>query len=152
MTSWEPEVAKQLGVSRAVLQRLRATRLAPGVDFRREKKRCIYTDCGVDKIRGLLNLPEIKSASGANGAPASSLPEPVTLLVWNPRLVNTRILLAYAPNTDPQRPENLVRVRVHSTANFVRFVNGKPMELRARHISGDLYELAGRCPRFKGRW
>jgi len=39
------------------------------------------------------------------------------------------------------------RVNVTSSKNFVR-----GMRIKARRIEGDLWQLQGRCPRYRGRW
>jgi len=148
--NWESVVMRLVGINRARMRELRGG-LTEGEDFTREKRRVVYTDAGLKKIRALLSLPEQKNAPAANDAQ----PEPVRLLVWNPRLSNKRMILAYRPGTDPRFAENLVRVAVRSSENFVKFVNGVPMELWARRIDGgapDHFELAGRCPKRKGRW
>ena len=40
-----------------------------------------------------------------------------------------------------------VRVRVRNNKNFVR-----GMEIPCRQIQGEVWELIGRCPRFRGKW
>lgn len=66
--------------------------------------------------------------------------KPVPLTV-SARCQNPRLLLAKANTGD------LVRVRVRDNQNFQI-----GMSLQAKQIQADLYELVGRCPRFKGRW
>lgn len=142
----ESRLTHVFGISRNDLRALRKKLLTPKEDWLHEKRAVVYTLAGVEKIRAHLAIGDVKTAPEA----ASALPEPVTLLVWNPRLVNKKIVLAYAPGTDPHDAKNLLRVRVKTSENFVRFVNGKPMPLKARHVQADLYELAGQCPRRKG--
>lgn len=148
----ESHLPATFGLNRNELRRLRQEYLNPDVDFRIEKKRVEWLPCGVEKIREILKLDVGKSAPAESVAQPAMLPEPEILHVWNPRLKNKKILLAYRPGTDPNDAKNLLRVRVRNSDNFVRFVNGKPMELKARHIQADLYELATPCPRWKGRW
>jgi hypothetical protein len=66
--------------------------------------------------------------------------QPVPLTVSN-RCINPKLIIATANNGD------LVRVRVRDNQNFQ-----KGMKVNAKQIQADLYELVGRCPRFKGRW
>lgn len=143
----ENEVATRLGVNRPVLRALRGSLLVEGVDFGFEKNRAAFSDAGLVKLEAhfKLKLP-------AQPLPQSA-PEPVTLCVWNHRLKNRRIVEAYLPGTNPQRRENIVRVRVRSAENFRKTgPDGKPMELLARHVQADLYELLGAVPRRPGRW
>jgi hypothetical protein len=139
-----------LGPSRNELRRLRGIHLQEGVDWVVEKRRVMWTLSGVEKIRRVLTLPPEKTAPDPACAVATALPAPVTLLVYNARLVNRKMILAYAPGTDPADAKNILRVRVRSADNFMRFVHGKPMEIKARLISGDQYELVGNCPRRRG--
>lgn len=146
----ESKLSHVLGPSRNELRRLRGIHLVEGVDWLTEKRRVVWTLSGVQKIRAVLTLPPALTAPDPAGAVVAGLPEPVTLLVHNPRLVNKKLILAYAPGTDPNEPKNVLRVRVRSSENFMRFVHGKPMEIKVRHVQADLYELAGQCPRRKG--
>jgi hypothetical protein len=150
MLTPESKLSHVLGPSRNELRRLRGIHLQEGLDWLVDKRRVVWTLSGVEKIRAVLTLPPEKTAPAPASALTPALPEPVTLLVWNPRVTNNRIVMAYAPGTDPQDKNNLLRVRVRSSENFMRFVNGEPMKLKARHIQADLYELVGRCPRRKG--
>lgn len=148
---WESALPGKLGVkNRAHLRTLRAG-LLPGIDFAFVKKRVAYSHSGLEKLRAALTLPPEKTAPEANGTHSEPLPEPVTLCVWKCQLINKKLILAYPADQEP-RPENIVRVRVKTAEKFMRFVNGKPMELKARLVQGDLYELATPCPRWKGRW
>lgn len=152
MLTPESKLSHVLGPSRNELRRLRGLHLQEGTDWLVEKRRVVWTLSGVEKIRAVLTLPPEKNASAPAGAVVMSLPEPVTLVVYNCRLRNEKMILAYAPGTDPNEPKNVLRVRVRSSANFMRFVHGKPMEIKARLIEGysDYYELVGQCPRRKG--
>lgn len=152
----EADLPGMLGIGRDELRGLRQ-HLADGVDWAFLKKQVRYTPDGVNRLRSILKLPLEPVASIAEEpglddskktAPAEEL---VTLLVWQ-RVRNSRILEAYLPGSDPAHRHNILRVRVRDSKNFVRMVNGKPMELKARHLNADLYELATPCPRWKGRW
>lgn len=150
MLTPESKLSFVLGPSRNELRRLRGIHLQEGTDWLVEKRRVMWTLTGVEKIRAVLTLPPEKTAPVPACAVPTGLPEPVTLLVYNARLVNKKLILAYAPGTDPGVPKNILRVRVRSSENFMRFVHGKPMEIKARLVQADLYELAGQCPRRKG--
>lgn len=150
MLTPESKLSHVLGPSRNELRRLRGIHLTEGIDWIVEKRRVVWTFSGVEKIRAVLTLPPAPTAPEAASAVATTLPAPVTLLVHNARLVNNKLILAYAPGTDPSDPKNILRVRVRSSENFMRFVHGKPMEIKARHLDADYYELAGQCPRRKG--
>lgn len=150
MLTPESKLSHVLGPSRNELRRLRGIHLLEGTDWIVEKRRVVWTLSGVEKIRAVLTLPPAQTAPETASALVVSLPEPVTLLVHNARLVNKKLILAYAPGTDPADAKNVLRVRVRSAENFMRFVHGKPMEIKARHVQADLYELAGQCPRRKG--
>ena len=164
---FEATLPETLGVGRDELRELRR-RLTEGQDWILKKKRVRWSEAGVNRLRELLKLPA-SAPTGTGNSTATSLPvsektppasnaaQPdasaaaVTLLVWQ-TVTNSRILEAYLPGTDPQQRKNIVRVRVRDNKNFLRFVHEKPMELKARHLNADLYELATACPRWIGRW
>ena len=149
---WESHLPAVLGINRNELRYMRQNELEEGTHWVWEGKRIAYLPGGVEKIRALLKVDDEILTPAQIVAQFPPLPPPVTLLVWNPRLVNKKLILAYAPDTDPHDSKNLLRVRVRSSENFLRMVHGKPMELKARHVQADLYELATPCPRWKGRW
>jgi hypothetical protein len=145
MSFVESTFAGVVGLSSQRMRDLRKKLLTPGVDYEKAAGRVLLTDTGVEKIRAALTLPEEKNAATVNGFT-------VTLRVWNARLVNRHIILAYHPDADPTQGGGLLRVRVRDSKNFSRFTrDGQPMELEARHLQADLYE-ATKCPRAKGRW
>jgi hypothetical protein len=168
---FEANLPAMLGINRDGLRNLR-TKLTEGEDWILKKKRVRYSNAGVDRLRGLLNLPiptpatateaddvtadanvpvSKKTAPAANAAQPDGNAEVVTLHVWQ-TVKNPRILEAYLPGTDPKFRKNIVRVKVRDSKNFMRFVHEKPMELKARHLNADLYELATPCPRYRGRF
>ena len=71
----------------------------------------------------------------------------VVLLAWAMPAVNTRLLVAYLPGSDPTNPNNLVSVNVRSNFNFM-----KHMKLNASFVNNGVYDLVGPLPRWKGRW
>jgi hypothetical protein len=150
MLTAEAKLSRVLGISRNELRRLRMAHLTEGEDWILEKRRVMWTFAAVEKIRALLTLPAVITAPVGPCAVAQTLPEPVTLLVYKPKLVNKKLILCYVPGSDPLDAKNVVRVRVQSSENFACFVHGKPMAIKARHIQADYYELVGRCPRRRG--
>jgi len=60
--------------------------------------------------------------------------------VWRTDLKNPRILMALLGGVQQ-------RVSVQNSKNFVR-----GMRIKARRIQSDLWQLIGRCPRYRGRW
>lgn len=150
MLTAESKLSHVLGISRNELRRLRTVHLVEGEDWILEKRRVMWTYAAVEKIRAHLTLPAVITAHVGPSAVAQALPAPVTLFVYQPKLVNKKLILCYVPGSDPQDAKNVVRVRVQNSANFVRFVHGKPMAIQARHIQADYYELVGRCPRRRG--
>lgn len=85
--------------------------------------------------------PPKKNAATSDEIPTSAL------RAWQSPTMNTRILIAYPPGSDPTNPNNLVTVRVANNKNFIRH-----MQLRARRVENSTYDLVGPLPRWKGRW
>jgi hypothetical protein len=89
------------------------------------------------------------------GGPAVLYKPPPQILIVDQLTRNHQILLArfkdeqLAPKGAKYlgQPRGLVRVRVRNTEKFVI-----GMEMNARHVQADLWELVGRGPRFRGRW
>lgn len=168
----EKKVRAALGVSRDEVRALRTSRLTEGVHFARGKQMSVWLNqSGVDALmppaaQSSAQPPETRSGPNADDSgakkpapgetpkdPNTQTPKPeaevVTLRVVHCSLKNPHLLLACADKEDPDRPEKTVRVRVRSTANFTR-----RMEIPATLVAGysDLYDLACRCPRQKGKW
>ncbi len=72
---------------------------------------------------------------------------PVLLLAWRAPSLNTQLLVAYKPGTDPNNPNNLVTVQVRANHNFL-----PGMKLRVQHVEGTIYNLVGPLPRWRGRY
>lgn len=163
----EDKMAEYLGVSRDSLKAFRED-LLEGEDWACEGNRIRYSEDGVLRLLDLmgLDLPK-KRAKGSVGSSISSLLDCARLAqpatpdskkngapeVFELRVVkvtsNRNILFAnHTADTFPGSTENnLVRVKVRDNSNF-----RQDMILQAVHIDEDLWELAGRCPRFRGRW
>jgi len=63
---------------------------------------------------------------------------------------NIQIVMARPSRAIPRAcidEKGMVRVRVR---NNEKFTHG--MEMQCRHLQKDLWELIGRCPRYRGRW
>jgi hypothetical protein len=91
------------------------------------------------------NGPPVPAAS--NTPPTGQKSSTTTLLAWRSPQKNTRILIAYLPETDPTNPNNLVTVNVRDNFNFM-----PGMKLPARFVSKGVYDLEGPLPRYRGRW
>jgi hypothetical protein len=164
---WESIIAGRLGISRDTVREIRERCLTEGVDWMREKKRVLLTDSGVARVAEAVKntapdagppepVPEASAEKNAASGESSAVDGAVSCVDDVPAaaeknaavkrlkvhklVLNPRLILA----TDGAA---VVRVRVPDCRNFI-----KGMEFNARLIGGDLYELVGRCPRFRGRW
>lgn len=150
MSISEHDLARELGVSRDLVRKARRSLDIP---LQMDGKTAVLPDTEAERVRSHLGAPPTEKDApclcGASAlapvvtdsAPAAPPPgqEVVTLRVH--RIVqNPHIILA----TDGLC---ILRVRVRSSANFI-----VGMEIPARRIQGDLYELARPCPRARGRW
>jgi hypothetical protein len=141
----EADLAARFGCPVAQLVKWRGLELVEGKDWERIKRQVHYTASAVKKtalaVAGLReeDLPWL-------GHPRPPVPPVVTFKVYPMRTLNPHILLAQDGFVASGAPR-LVRVRVKTKDNF------RPgMEVRARHVGGDLYELVGHCPRFPGKY
>lgn len=149
-------VRHKLGLTEDELRALRKTHLKEDLHFTRHKKRLFLSPEGVDKLFAAAGQPIPKKIAAAKeglnpGDPAAkkTAPEIVTLMVVRTDLKNRHMILACDLDDDPDRPKAPLRVRVNSTANFVR-----RMQIPAVLVDGysDLYDLARAVPRKKGKW
>jgi hypothetical protein len=157
----EESVAKKLGLTRVALASIRKEMLLQGQDWLMDGRWVMITESGQDKLFNKLGINGAVQPvdSGRNGGeqdvaglglpvPDGSIPsEPVTLVVNSlrpPR--NRRIIEAYNPNSPSGKT---FRVQVRDNQNFV-----PGMEIRAKphETYPDVYELIGRCPRYRGKW
>jgi DNA-directed RNA polymerase beta subunit len=90
-------------------------------------------------IKGLLSEARIEAAAAAVDEKKAAAPAEQELTV-QALTRNGQIVMA-------TRGEELVRVRVRESRHFVA-----GMKMTCRHLQADLWELVGRCPRFRGRW
>jgi hypothetical protein len=154
----ESEVAKELGISREEIKKLRTTHLFIGEDFSSEGREIILTEKGVERMRELISRLVNQAAevevSDEVKTPAMVLPdllqkiadkveaEIVELTVvktWqNPRILD-------AQTHDGRR----VRVRVRTNKNFM---SGMKLRAKADDDTGSVYVHEGRCPRYRGVW
>jgi hypothetical protein len=130
----ERDLAKRMGVSRSWIRAMRAS-LDPGELYGKAGCRVMWSEKGVAVLQKKAGA---RDPDATPEPPTPGVPEKLTItrLVINPHLV----LAATKKGA-------VVRVRVRLAANFM-----PGMEIQARKIDGDLFELVGRCPRFKGRW
>lgn len=154
---FETKAAYALGLNRDEMRGFRQQYLTEGVHWMPVKKRIYLTQEGLDLILQKKALPRpassLESAGPGNvthGAPARQLllkaPFEGELIAWNAP-ANERILLCIFPQDDLRNPQTIVRVRVRTNRNFVQ-----GMKVRARHMEGDLYDMAGNLPRWRGKY
>jgi len=164
----EDILSEALGLSRDIVREARE-KLLEGEDWETAGNRVVLTDDGVMRLLEALgvDLPK-KRARVPGGLTIASLLDlsrldPLTAVqgedsavkgklyqleaVSSPR--NSKILMARHLEKDApgETIEGLVRVQVRDNSNFV-----DGMILVAMWIEQDLWELVGRCPRFRGRW
>ena len=98
-------------------------------------------------------LPSEGAAEGGDSSPTPvDTPEglPGDELPRSEGVQSAVVVKAYAKNRRLLAvtiADTAMRVRVKNNQNFV-----KGMVIPVRHVNGDLYELARRCPRWRGRW
>jgi len=164
----EKKARAQLGLSRDEIRTRRNAHLTEGAHFIRGKQQSVWlNEAGLAALVSTLSphpLIEKKRADATaphDLAPVKAallnllqqrvdqLSQPITLRVVNCTLKNPHMILACPAGDDPRRPRQTLRVRVNSTAHFVR-----GMEIPVRAVSGytDLFELTRKCPRQKGKW
>ena len=105
----------------------------------------MITEKGYLALRGLLGCPESPNEEKARLSRSVREPEPISLIITslrppkNPHIIETK-----RPGDD-----QTLRVRVRDNKNFI-----PGMEIRARPDEQypDVFVLAGRTPRYKGRW
>lgn len=136
----EADLQKDIGVSRDKLRWIRRG-LEAGVHFLKEGRSVVYTELGIVAVRGKiaeeLGAEPKDVADGTNGTDGPRIEElTVVRTVRNPRIVIAAL------SQDGEQ-----RVIVRSNENFL-----PRMKLRARWLHDDLWQLEGRCPRWRGRW
>lgn len=123
----EVDAATHFGVNRRVLREHRKE-LAEGEDWTMEENAVTYTPTGLERLQGLLCLGEVS-------------PPPLEELTVVNRARNPRLVFARRANGD------LVRLRVRSNENFL-----PGMRAQGQHEAADVWTLAQRLPRWRGRW
>lgn len=156
----EERLAARLGVSRELLRTFRDENLTEGQQWTMAGREVAYSEAGVRMllthlgarlrekrpqgpggltIQGLLEEARLEDATEAVDEKKAAGPVEDELTV-QALTRNGQIVMA-------TRGEELVRVRVRESRHFV-----PGMRMTCRHLQADLWELVGRCPRFRGRW
>ena len=100
-----------------------------------ESKTAVLPADRVEKHAGGPAVKEGNAIGGLSLENNASFPLIVTRTPLNPRLI-------FAAND-----QRVYRVRVHDSAKYV-----VGMEIVCRHLQDDVCEIAGRAPRWRGRW
>lgn len=149
----EKRARAALGLHKDDMRALRKAKLSTA-DWTVYKKRVYLSHAALQAIAAAVQAPSLKKNAPASQIerrhdpdPATALP--VTLRVVRTDLANDHLLLACDDDDDPDHPKRPLRVRVRTTAHFVR-----GMQIPARLVPGydDLYELTRPLPRKKGKW
>ena len=158
----EKEIAEELGVPLDAVAEQRAKHLVRGQDYDRVGHFIAYAAAAKETILAVFRVPPEKAAvdqdkkkaaevgtptaepanaeAGAGGEPTVQTEPEAVLAVVSALYRNTRLVGATIGI-------NEIRVRVRNSRNFVR-----GMEIPVRHVRDDVYELARRAPRFRGKW
>jgi len=139
----EGQVASYLGVSRAWLRKARFDVPCGAHEaLRRVGKTFYWSPAGVNTLRRQVRGESLDSPAPEKTQAADNerTPEPERFTVLK-LFANRHLLLAEDAHGSS------VRVRVSDSSNFM-----PKMVIKARQIEGDLYELVGRAPRYRGRW
>lgn len=149
----EGQLSAELGLARPKVRALRTDELVHGTDWKSIGGLVRYSRAGWEKLRRSVGLAAGEPAAPPP-APAKDLapkkavgqPPPLQhgdvhdLVVVRIYPVNRKILLARLGNSE-------VRVRVGSNQKFM-----PGMVLPAKFLEADLWELARRAPRYRGKW
>ena len=131
----EADLPTRIGLPREEVAALRKNLLTKNRDYITHKKLICWSVEGLRRVLDALDLADLPAFA--------KKPAPVRLEVFSvlKKTLNPRIILA----TDGTG--RVVRVRVKSNEKF------RPgMALKATHVAADLYQLAGNCPRFVGKY
>ncbi len=142
----EERVAEVLGVPREEVRAWRKANLVEGRGFVRAGREVELTQAGLDSVMDALGLEKKEGGTVGPEALRFEPAEPVVLVVVRvPR--NPRIVLA-AEKKEGGAVGREVRVRVRDNRKFV-----PRMEIRAQATNAEgVYQLAGRGPRYRGRF
>jgi hypothetical protein len=173
----ETEAARVTGIPQLCFRAVRKTRtVLEGADWAKVDGRVMYsreglkkTVAGMSSLKGAEAAPSLDAALGVDWPDFCLLPDAealdagkkndgacgvsagsevilrssvveearVTRFFLNPKVLEARLEKSSAP----------VRVRVKSSVNFVR-----GMLIKVRPLDAHLWELVGRCPRFRGKF
>lgn len=149
----------RLGLNKDDIRALRQQHLKEGEHWVLHSKRVYLSPAGVELLfaaAGQKNAAASPSSIPAVPEALKDLPaEEVKLRVVKNNLANRYMVLACPADDDPDRPKQVVRVKVRNARsgpdmreNLIR-----RMEIPARLVARpDLYELARPMPRKKGQW
>ena len=146
----ERDLAQQLGLSLDQLAETRKASLKHGVAWKLVSGSVCYSEAGQAQLFGLLKIssetpfspaPAQPAVDSAPNAPAGLSAGDVRELVCVRRYsINFRILVAKLDGKEQ-------RVRVRDSRNFTA-----GMKLQCRFVQDDLWDLAQRLPRWRGRF
>lgn len=146
---WEVNVARELGVARPVVSKLRRRHLLEGEHWSMRGNAVVLTASGLARIKDLLLARGLTAAARptppeSKETPKAGPPERVKMRVA--RLCpNVRLLVCQSIADGPDAVARLVRVKEN-----VNFMPG--MVLEAVSAGANLWQFTGRMPRRKGRW
>ena len=144
----EAALVKSLGLARKKISSLRGSGLVRGTDWANDGGEVRYSADGLARLLGLLGLepsapaelPPAEDLAPKDPAPSGAADAPRELVCVRTYPLNRRIVQA-------RDGELLLRVRVRDSAHIT-----PGMTLSCSHVSADLWELATRLPRWKGKW
>lgn len=147
----EASASSDLGLPRGRLRTLRSELLEQGTDWKSVGGLIRYTAAGWKKLRAALKIPAAagpaaEKNSAPNTAATEATPRPLapgdvrTLTLVRTYTHNRHIVLA-------SLADQPVRCRVRTSEKLI-----PGMTMQARFIQADLWELAQRLPRRRGRW
>lgn len=138
----EKNLAIHLGISRAWLRQARFHVPGGHEVFRRCGKTMFWSPAGVNTLRSMVHGEALLApVTEKTPAAAVQVPPPTERFTVLKLVPNRHLLLA------SDALGSTVRVRVRDNTNFM-----PEMVIQVRLIQGDLYELVGRGPRYRGRW
>lgn len=150
----ESRLSGRFGIPRSLIRRARKE-FTRGIDWQVKSNRVLWHVRCLKKLaervsqlaqearpidgEGSDSLKTVRPVSEAYSAPLLSEPEEVSAVVVS-RPLNRRIVVAMLG-------VEIVRIRVRDNSHFM-----KGMECQVRRVEGDIYELCGRAPRYRGKW
>jgi len=174
-TVWESHLTGRWGVARETLRETRQRVLEEGRDWRTVANRVVLTGEGVRKLQAALGIPVEDAENGQKAAPtAPASAGAAETGKGREKALGGDLLVGDGPFTGAVSEKNAAaaRLRVMRLVRNPRVVlarrldggevlrlrvrdNGKyrpGMEVPARQVQGDLYEVVGRGPRWVGKW